>query len=68
MICNLPIIIDRHFLLPRLYIFLNLNVTYNRKYEKYKHFGQRHYLFIFSLYLKKKNLILHHCVYIHMLM
>ena len=42
---------DHHFSLLWLYTFSNLNVTYNRKYMSYKHLGQRHHLFIFSLIL-----------------
>ena len=30
---------DHHFSLLLLYIFSNLNVTYNRKYMSYKHMG-----------------------------
>ena len=50
---------DNHcFSLSRLYTFLNLNVTYNRKYMKYIYLRCRHHLFIFSLYSPKKITII----------
>ena len=65
---------DHHFLLLWLYVFSNLNLTYNRKYISYKHLGQKHHLFIFSLILiwkkkkKKKNFLFHHYIHFRMLM